>query len=169
MESFLKYLSDNGKMNRSRIISSCDKNVTFNPKGISCVIPLPWLIRYVGTKSNLCQNPGSRFQGRWLFTFHSGSQHVSSWCQLFPLRLSLHLCFPFGYKNILSSRGGLQKLVAGEFIVIWGGSPPKTELTLCLVTTRCQQLIWFQFFSKGKDNPWRMTAFGWHQLFLFQV
>lgn len=61
------------------------------------------------------------------------------------------LCF--GDKNVLNSRGGLQESDAGEFIVIWGINPSKTEFTLCLATTRCQQLIWFQFPSKGKDNP----------------
>lgn len=85
---------------------------------------------------------------------YSGRPHSSSQCRGkgFPLLLSLHSHFPFGYKNVRLSRGGLQELKAGEFSVTWGGKPSKAEFTLCLATTRCQQLIWFQFPSREREG-----------------
>lgn len=101
MESFLKRLRAKGKMNRRRIISSCNENVTFHQKGVPCVSHLPWLIRCGGTESNLGPSPrhmGS-FQGCWLFAFPSCGQHTASQCRegSFPVRLSSPSCFPFRY------------------------------------------------------------------------
>lgn len=85
---------------------------------------------------------------------YSSCPHSSSQChgKSFPLLLSLHSRFPFGYKNVRHSRLGLGELKAGVLSVTWGENPSKAEFTLCLATTRCQQLIWFQFPKQRKGR-----------------
>lgn len=160
MNSFLKHSSSKVKMNRVQNFPAAAKILPV-PKRDSLVwftfhdsssILGPSVILSKSKDSWLL--PGSRLS---ILVAHthllSATEDHLHWVVVH----SLHSCYLFGLKK-KKKCSYVKKRPPGtegwEWTVTRGGRPSETELTLCLATTRCQQLIWFQFFSKGEGNPW---------------
>lgn len=137
-ESFLEYLSGKG----GRKISSGSKTITGPQKGLPLCCSPSLAHQVCWDKAEPCGKSKESWMPREAETpFWPPTPIFSVLGGLFPLRLSLCSRFPCGHKNVLRARSGLQESEAGEFVVTGGRRPSETELTLCLVTTRCQQLI----------------------------
>lgn len=152
-ESFLKWLSGKEQLNWGEFFFSCNNNKTYpEPKGSPrCHSPsLTHQVCWDQSVSNP-RSPGC-LQGSWCLTLVAHTPLLSAMGNCLPCFLVCILAFPLDTKNIRHSRGGLRELKAGEFSVTWGGNPSKAEFTLCLATTRCQQLIWFQFPKQSKGR-----------------